>query len=703
VASASEVRSALAAVVLDAEPAHVSLGGIILRPHQLDAVARLSRLLDSHSGALLADETGTGKTYIALALMPDDAVIVAPAGLRDMWTAALDRTRKRATFVSYEALSRSAPDVPDVSMLVVDEAHHARNPATRRYKALVRLSRGARVLLLTATPVHNRLRDVRSLMRLFLGSRALSMTESRLSEFIVRRDATAAVGVRVPRVVRHEPLRIEANAEVARALAQLTDPVPAADEGSAPSLAPLLLHRLWSSSDAALRSAVRRRLARVRAMIDSVELGTIPSRHELSLWCFEEDSQQLPLAGLFQPDSRRHDLRDIEDRLREHEAGLKRILVASRESKSDSNRAAALLHIRDQHAGAKIVAFSCYTDTIGALWRLLRMHPGACALTAGGARVAGGELSRRQALERFAPRAQGVRAPPAAESIGLLLSTDLLSEGVNLQDASVIVHLDLPWTPARIAQRVGRVARMNSEHDEVHEYSFAPHAMSERVVALERRLREKMRTIEDAGAGAAAHERILEVLRRWRGGHRASGEGGVLAAAIHAPVNAMVVAVRTTAGGQLFASSPNGVADGDPTTVLRVLERCEGPPLEMTSQLLELLERTLSRFDESLRARMALGLDDVAPGVRVAALRRSMRAFHASSMDRRAVLSTGVSSARALATVAGNAGFEEDLSLALSGDRKGEETLRALGRLGTGLASPDKLFEPVAVLMLAQD
>ena len=47
----------------------------------------------------------------------------------------------------------------------------------------------------------------------------------------------------------------------------------------------------------------------------------------------------------------------------------------------------------------------------------------------------------------------------------LLLTTDLASEGVNLQDASVVVHLDLPWTAARLEQRVGRVARLASAHD----------------------------------------------------------------------------------------------------------------------------------------------------------------------------------------------------------------------------------------------
>jgi len=64
----------------------------------------------------------------------------------------------------------------------------------------------------------------------------------------------------------------------------------------------------------------------------------------------------------------------------------------------------------------------------------------------------------------------------SADRIDLLLSTDLLSEGVNLQDAEVVVHLDIPWTAARLEQRVGRLARMGSKHSTVTVYLIRPPA-----------------------------------------------------------------------------------------------------------------------------------------------------------------------------------------------------------------------------------
>src|SRR5690606_12398287 len=141
------------------------------------------------------------------------------------------------------------------------------------------------------------------------------------------------------------------------------------------------------------------------------------------------------------------------------------------EPSADAERAAALTRLL-RESGARIVAFSHSAETVRALFRQLRAVPGVAVLTGSGARVAGGLLSRTELLARFAPRAQGVRPAGKAEDVRLLLSTDLLSEGVNLQDANVVVHLDLPWTAARLAQRVGRVVRHGSPHRAVRVHTM---------------------------------------------------------------------------------------------------------------------------------------------------------------------------------------------------------------------------------------
>src|SRR5213075_485696 len=127
-----------------------------------------------------------------------------------------------------------------------------------------------------------------------------------------------------------------------------------------------------------------------------------------------------------------------------------------------------------------------------------------------------GRVSRDVVLEQFAPEHGGVREVGAASRIDLLITTDLLSEGLNLQRASVIVHLDLPWNPARLDQRVGRARRLGSRHETVSVYVIAPPAAADRLLRVEERLREKLsvaqRTVGVAGQilpspiGASASE-----------------------------------------------------------------------------------------------------------------------------------------------------------------------------------------------------
>ena len=55
-----------------------------------------------------------------------------------------------------------------------------------------------------------------------------------------------------------------------------------------------------------------------------------------------------------------------------------------------------------------------------------------------------------------------------------MIATDVLSEGLNLQDCNKIVNYDLPWNPVRLIQRFGRIDRIGSEHDVVYGFNFLP-------------------------------------------------------------------------------------------------------------------------------------------------------------------------------------------------------------------------------------
>ncbi|HUR00635.1 MAG TPA: C-terminal helicase domain-containing protein, partial [Gemmatimonadaceae bacterium] len=84
-----------------------------------------------------------------------------------------------------------------------------------------------------------------------------------------------------------------------------------------------------------------------------------------------------------------------------------------------------------------------------------------------------GRITRGEVVSQFQP---GSDDGAPNNRVELLLSTDLLSEGVNLQGADVVIHLDLPWTAARLEQRTGRAARLGSPFTTVHVYTLRPPA-----------------------------------------------------------------------------------------------------------------------------------------------------------------------------------------------------------------------------------
>jgi hypothetical protein len=418
-----------------------------------------------------------GKTFVATAIARryTRPLIVAPAALSEMWTHALRATEIRADFVSFEKLSRLRSKASgEYDLVIIDEAHHARNQATRRYARLEELSRRAKLLLLTATPIHNRRKDLSVLLALFLGSRANVLTQAELALCVVRREHEQLKSTAlIPKVLPTVSLQISDDPRIVRELMMLPDPAPVRDGGLGRSLIACGLVHQWASSGAALNEALRRRIARAYALIASLEAGTYPTEAELRTWIFDDGALQLGFPELLAAPT--NDAATLVESVKAHSSALEQFRAShSTELLLDAERASMIAGLRAAHPRTKIVAFAQYAETVSMLFRRLARLGGVAMLTAHGARVAGGRISRSEALARFAPRALNARQPAAAEQIDLLLSTDLLSEGVNLQDAEIVAHLDIPWTAARLEQRVGRVARMGSAHSAVSVYLLRP-------------------------------------------------------------------------------------------------------------------------------------------------------------------------------------------------------------------------------------
>ena len=512
--SVAEVRDRIARTALGSLSAEAELGSVTLHPHQASAVQRLEAAIAQFDGALLCDEVGMGKTYVALAIARKHGacLVVSPASLISMWRSALAATRVDAAILTFESLSRADVDnrgtqskrLAVYDLVVVDEAHHARNPRTNRYFALESLVRGARVLLLSATPIHNRRGDLVALLSLFLGSRARTMTESELALCVVRREQSQLKhAIRIPRVLPVIQHHVPDDPPLVRQLMSLPPPVPPRDGGFGGSLVTRGLVHQWASSEAALREAVKRRIARALALCASLEAGTYPTSRELETWIYGEGVLQLGFAELLSspsasplPAPSHHELLSA---MRRHLAALEILRSAVPAiDKVDSERARIVSAIKQENPTTKIVAFAQYGETISMLFRRLARTGALAMLTSHGARVAGGPLTRTEAIERFSPDATGAKRPARAEVIDVLLTTDLLSEGVNLQDAQTVIHLDIPWTAARMEQRVGRVARLGSRHDYVVVHALRPPRSAADLIAAETIVERKWRVANRA-------------------------------------------------------------------------------------------------------------------------------------------------------------------------------------------------------------
>lgn len=523
--SARDVQARLASALMPpSSPAE--LGDITLLPHQRDAVARIQTAIRLHHGALLADDVGLGKTYTALAVARAYAQVhvLAPAALQPMWRTAITHAQlPHIRLHSVHGFSRQdgvpiasrAEDAhpgivrehaPQRTLVIIDEAHYLRTRRTARYTAVARFVAGCDTLLLSATPLHNRAAELRNLLALFLGSRADLLSDTMLAQVVIRRSSTNtnAPAATRPRVLHHAPLPMPHDRATLTQILALPAPLPAHDGAVAGALIRLGLLRAWCSSDAALAHAVRQRRLRGDALRQALRAGRHPTQAELRSWLVGEHEVQLAFPELMA----NHEVESapLIERVEAHLEALA-LLAEHHEqtARADGARADALRGLLEAHPGTPIIAFSQFTHTIGALHRALSDIAGVGLLSSKHARIASGRISRSDALARFAPIAQERPPPPAHHAIRLLLATDLLAEGVNLQDAGVVVHLDLPWTAALREQRVGRCARLGSPHDAVHVYSFAPHPDGDRALRLQHRLAVKAALSRRFAGGDAVH------------------------------------------------------------------------------------------------------------------------------------------------------------------------------------------------------
>ncbi|MFQ5612682.1 MAG: helicase-related protein [Anaerolineae bacterium] len=176
------------------------------------------------------------------------------------------------------------------------------------------------------------------------------------------------------------------------------------------------------------------------------------------------------------------------DLLADAEALLNLVVMAgSWDPQRDAKLDALRTLITEAHGSDKVLVFTQFADTARYLAQQLQQR-GVTDLA-----VATSEAADPTNLaQRFSPRSNEYPFKAGETELRVLIATDVLAEGQNLQDCAVVVNYDLPWAIVRLIQRAGRVDRIGQQHDTILVYVFEPVEGVEHIIRLRARLSQRL-------------------------------------------------------------------------------------------------------------------------------------------------------------------------------------------------------------------
>lgn len=506
------------------------------KPHQIDAslFALQTPFLD---GVILADEVGLGKTIEAGIVISQywaqrnrRILIIAPSSLRQQWkqelgekfalpASLLDRTnidelvepgaKDQILICSYEfANSQTAKIIRTWDLVVCDEAHRLRSYWTGQAKIAANVAKvcraAAKTIMLTATPLQNRLEELYGLVSVFapdyfhsldafkeryldnpdgVGNDDLVQRVAMVAKRTLRKDADKYIRFteRMPLTVAFTPSKAEIEL-YDKINEYLQRPFLWAFAKSQRHLSALIMRKRLGSSSYAVASTLERTADRLEAEARAGrrrnDAGGFVGDPDVTSELREEAENTLVDSEVIDSEQSPAMLDEVEE-LREFAALARSITVNQKAVKLVDALEQGFAKLREIGAPEKAIIFTDSTVTQDYLARSLteagwgeglvlfngtNTSPEANTIykrwleeNKGGDLVIGiPDADRRKALvDEFRERGR------------LMIATEAAAEGINLQFCSMLVNYDLPWNPQRIEQRIGRVHRFGQKHNVV--------------------------------------------------------------------------------------------------------------------------------------------------------------------------------------------------------------------------------------------
>ncbi len=525
------------------------------------AVMQAYEMLSRYNGVFVCDVVGLGKTFIGAALLRqlgERAVVICPPRLRNMWEEFGERFEIDIKTISHGALNKGVFDenselwtYKDRDVVLIDESHYFRNSDSKRYYEIHPFLMGKKVILVTATPQNTSIWNIYNQIRLFnqegsndyqvkggslrgffnLVEKGENKIQDLLSKILIRRTRNhikkyyqsfedepiefperrlKTISYDIDETYNNLFVKIEGalkkliyarynlwpyvkeenkDEEVYMNLKRIT--------GLLKGLHKVMLFKRLESSIYAFSETIRRLLRIHMRFLESLEADIVPAGEEAQDIIYSEDVDISDKLEELKEASKEYQVDDFE--MEELKQDLEKDVNVFRDisqflervPESSDEKFIELVKLLDRHKKEKVLIFSEYADTVTYLHRRLK------AKTANLSFVTSKTKDATSIIRRFAPKANEYELKDRESPIDVVVSTDVFSTGLNLQDCGIVINYDLHWNPVLLIQRVGRVDRIGTENDIIRVYNFLPHKKVEQKISLKERVSKRVQEIHD--------------------------------------------------------------------------------------------------------------------------------------------------------------------------------------------------------------